>query len=148
MIRMLICVQWAGGGATSETNPLGSPGIRTTLRSEGWVDNHKAKHTGTESFMSWMFLTPSKLGVAGVLGTRWQMIKGEIDRKELGSSWYTKMRNFNLNLNPYESSFWWPFNHRSTWSAEKSGTKGPSEGAVDPSDSWEMTMVYEDGQGS
>lgn len=65
MIRMLKCVQWDEGEITFETNPLGSWGIRTTLRSEGCVGNHKAKHTGTEIFMSWTFITPSNKAPCG-----------------------------------------------------------------------------------
>lgn len=59
---------------------LRAPRQPSDLKDE-WVIT-RPKHTGTESFMSWMFFTPSKLSAAGVLGTRWQMIKHEIDRKE------------------------------------------------------------------
>ena len=84
------------------------------------------------------FLPQTKLSLAGVLGIRWQVIKGETSKKRFGSPWYKVMKHLDLNLSPCECSFWWVFNPRLTWSAEYPGnTILPAVGRQD----WRGTML-------
>ena len=69
---------------------LGVSGQPSDLKDE-WVITRPNIQELNPSWAGRFLLPQTKLSVAGVLGTRWQMIKGETDRKELGSSWYTKM---------------------------------------------------------